>query len=128
MEQQQTLYDAAPAYISPEDNEADIRIVAEEIKELFVESVNRFLDEGFLVWQKDKPADQLAELRRMAGPGDQLLLLQPQLTRLMATGLLPLPLSPFWQKLGELPPLAREIAINRFAGEFRRLMRALGRE
>ena len=128
MEQQQTLYDAAPAYISPEDNEADMRVVAEEMKELFTESVNRFLDEGFLVWHKAKPADQLEALRQMTGPGDQLLLLQPQLTRLMAEGLLPLPLSPFWQKLGELPPLAREIAINRFAGDFRRLMRALARE
>ena len=118
------LYDPVLAYIEPDELEADMRLVAEETKEAFIESVKHFLREGFLVWSRAKPADFFETLRAVTAPEDQLLLLSPDLTKLIAQGLLPMPQGSFWQKLGELAPLARELTVNELAGEFRRLMRA----
>ena len=108
------------AYVTPEENNEDMEIVIKEYKEELDEALKHDLDHGLSIWSKEPPPRRTrAYLESTLADELEYVLDEDYLKKLQAMAVPELQ-SPFWAALLTL----RDWVFERFAADFRRLLRA----
>ena len=105
--------------VEPEEDEEDMREIAEEYAEELDAALQDVLDNGALIFGKQKPRARLTFYRNMTLVPDLKWVLQPGYMKGLASGEFPPPISSFWLSLSSLPDFVWE----HFASDFRRLIK-----
>ena len=101
--------------IKPERKQEIAQRVAERYAERLKKTLLGVMDEGFLYWQRAKPAQVREALRRETSIEDVPVFLNPKLLRLALDGRIRLT-TPRWALMQALP----DYVLERFSREFRR--------
>ena len=105
--------------VDPAEDEEDMREVAQEKSDELEAVLQDIIDNGALIFGKQKPRARLAYFMQVTVAEDLQWVMNPDYMKGMNAGLFPPPVSPLWLSLSMLP----DLCWNHFARDFRDLLK-----
>lgn len=109
----------ASIVVEPEEDEEDMREVAQEYADELEEALRDVIENGALIFGPQKPRARLAYYMSATQAEDLKWIMQPDYMKGLRLGAFPPPASPFWNALAMLP----DFCWQHFASDFRKLLR-----